>query len=325
MSAVMSSRVTGKASRSLIKRVRQLQQKKYRTIHAQFVVEGKKAIQDFVENGYEPVHLLRTDELRTREERKDENERSSGVMMMKSKSNASSISSSRWWWQNENGAHSESIELVTSADMQDMTGLKTACDSLAVFSKREDEYLNAAAFSSSSSSSSSFSSLSSRKDELLDVDVNLALDSVRDPGNLGTIIRICDWFGLRHLILSHDCCDCYNPKVVRATSGSLARVKVHYVESLSQELERLEVPVIGASAKGSSIYASEFSFPSSGVLVVGNEGQGLSEEVTQVLDQTVSIPSYGEDAESLNVAVATGILISEIKRNGNASTITEGR
>ena len=156
------------------------------------------------------------------------------------------------------------------------------------------------------------------------MDVNLALDSVRDPGNLGTIIRICDWFGLRHLILSHDCCDCYNPKVVRATSGSLARVKVHYVESLSQELERLEVPVIGASAKGSSIYASEFSFPSSGVLVVGNEGQGLSEEVTQVLDQTVSIPSYGEDAESLNVAVATGILISEIKRSGNASTTTEG-
>ena len=150
--------------------------------------------------------------------------------------------------------------------------------------------------------------------------------NMNQTGNLGTLIRMSDWFGLRNILCSSDCCDCYNPKVVRATSGSLARVRVHYIENLHETLKNLDAPLLGASMDGRNIY-EEDSFPKNqdAVLVMGSEGQGLSPEVREVLHGFVSIPSYSSPnnngncshstgAESLNVAMAASILISEIKR-----------
>lgn len=141
----------------------------------------------------------------------------------------------------------------------------------------------------------------------------LALDRVQDPGNLGTIIRLCDWFGIGHLLCSTDTADCYNPKVLQATMGSIARVNVVY-GSVESVLRECGLPTYGASVEGQSVY--DLDLPDSGILVMGNESSGISAGITNLLDFAVAIPSYsGSKAESLNVATATAVLLSEIRRN----------
>lgn len=144
-------------------------------------------------------------------------------------------------------------------------------------------------------------------------DFLVGLDSVRDPGNLGTIIRLCDWFGIRDLVCSKDTVDCFNPKVVQSSMGSLSRVGVHYVD-FDNFLATCPVPVLGADMHGTSIY--ETSIPKQGIWVLGNEANGLSEATKKRLSQTLSIPRYGntQQTESLNVATATAILLSETRR-----------
>ena len=140
----------------------------------------------------------------------------------------------------------------------------------------------------------------------------LALDSIRDPGNLGTIIRLCDWFGISHLLCSPDTVDAYNPKVLQATMGSIARVNLVYSE-LTEILETAPVPVYGAFMDGDSVY--ENKLPESGIMVLGNEARGISKEVSAVISKKVGIPQYGQStAESLNVATATAILLNELRR-----------
>jgi len=144
-------------------------------------------------------------------------------------------------------------------------------------------------------------------------DFLVGLDSIRDPGNLGTIIRLCDWFGIRDLVCSKDTVDCFNPKVVQSSMGSLSRVGVHYVD-FDSFLAACPVPVLGADMNGVSIY--ETLLPKQGIWVLGNESTGLSEATQQRLSQTVSIPRFGvtQQTESLNVATATAILLSETRR-----------
>ncbi|MDX1315632.1 MAG: RNA methyltransferase [Eudoraea sp.] len=140
----------------------------------------------------------------------------------------------------------------------------------------------------------------------------VALDKVRDPGNLGTIIRLCDWFGLSHLVCSRDTVEAFNPKVLQATMGSIARVNLHYVD-LPSFLEDADVPVLGAFMDGNSVYQE--ALPESGIMVMGNEANGISAEVSALIDKRISIPQYGNPtAESLNVATATAILLNEIRR-----------
>ena len=143
----------------------------------------------------------------------------------------------------------------------------------------------------------------------------LALDGIRDPGNLGTIIRLCDWFGIDHLICSRDTVDAYNPKVVQATMGSIARVGLYYCE-LDHFLEKkcTGITVFGAFMDGSNIY--EEVLPEEAVLVMGNEANGISPKVASVLNKTIRIPHYGaaNETESLNVATATAVLLSEFRR-----------
>jgi TrmH family RNA methyltransferase len=143
-------------------------------------------------------------------------------------------------------------------------------------------------------------------------DCVVALDGIKDPGNLGTIIRLCDWFGIEHLICSPESVDCYNPKVLQATMGSIARVNVVYQE-LSDMMNMTTQPVYGAFMEGQRIY--DTSLPGSGILVLGNEANGISEKMEKLVTKKIGIPQFGfKSTESLNVAVATAILLNEIRR-----------
>ena len=144
----------------------------------------------------------------------------------------------------------------------------------------------------------------------------LALDGVQDPGNLGTIVRIADWWGIDHVVCSHDTADVFAPKVVQATMGAIARVKVSYVD-LPQWLESLpnEVAVCGTFLDGDNIYAAPL--PPSGVLVMGNEGKGISADVEATVNLRLLIPSFPAHrptSESLNVAIATAVAVAEFRR-----------
>lgn len=145
--------------------------------------------------------------------------------------------------------------------------------------------------------------------------LTLALDGIQDPGNLGTIIRIADWFGIDEIVCSEDTVDAWSPKVVQATMGSIARVNLTYT-NLPQLLDALSVgtPVYGTLLDGDDIYHQELT--ATGIIVMGNEGNGLSQEVRRRVTHRLLIPSFrkGDSAESLNVAVATAIVCSEFKR-----------
>jgi len=141
----------------------------------------------------------------------------------------------------------------------------------------------------------------------------IVLDGIQDPGNMGTIIRTADWFGIGQIICSTDTVDVYNPKVVQASMGSLSRVNVYYA-NLAEILSTLRLPVFGAMLNGENIYKTDFG--QEGVIVMGNEGSGMRPEIAALITKTVTIPRTGK-AESLNVAIATALFCSEISRNSN--------
>ena len=140
---------------------------------------------------------------------------------------------------------------------------------------------------------------------------SLVLDGIQDPGNMGTIIRTADWFGIDNIICSDDTVDVYNPKVVQASMGSLSRVNVHYV-NISEVLPQIGLPVFGAMLDGENIYNTQFG--AEGLVVMGNEGNGLRPDVERLISKAVTIPRLGK-AESLNVGIATALFCAEISRN----------
>lgn len=142
----------------------------------------------------------------------------------------------------------------------------------------------------------------------------IALDDIRDPGNFGTIIRLCDWFGIHQIICSEQTVDVYNPKVIQATMGSLARVNVSYV-NLPNYLKSSKKTVFGTFMNGANVYQETLA--ADGILVLGNEANGISNEVEKYITQRLAIPRFGaiKKTESLNVATATAIFLSEFKRN----------
>ena len=147
-------------------------------------------------------------------------------------------------------------------------------------------------------------------------EIILALDGVQDPGNLGTIIRIADWFGITQIVCSKDTVDVFNPKVVQATMGSIAHISISYVDLFSF-LKSIpeDVPIYGTVLDGEDIYTKELS--SNGILIMGNEGKGISDPIKSLITERLFIPNFtdGRDtAESLNVAIATAITCSEFKR-----------
>lgn len=186
----------------------------------------------------------------------------------------------------------DKIYRVTRTDLERMSSLSTPSEVMAVYVIPDDE------------------DLLLRSDELY-----IALDGIQDPGNLGTIVRLADWFGVTDIISSHDTVDIYNPKAVMATMGSIGRVRVHYVD-LSAILGVIQgIDIYGTFLDGDNIYSAEIK--PAGILIMGNEGKGISPSVERFVSKRLSIPAYPVGrvgAESLNVAMATGITLAEFRR-----------
>lgn len=200
----------------------------------------------------------------------------------------------KWVDENKGQAKGRDIIIVTKSDIERMSQLRTPQPVIGVFEIPKYDILDC-----------DFS------DKLV-----IALDRVQDPGNLGTIMRIADWFGIDSIIASHDTVDVYNPKVVQATMGGIGRVKVYYTD-LPQTLKRLSsvMPIYGTSLSGDNIYSVKLQ--NKGVIVMGNEGKGMSREVEACVSDKLYIPPFPADAqcvESLNVSMATAVIVSEFRR-----------
>ena len=149
--------------------------------------------------------------------------------------------------------------------------------------------------------------------------LTIALDGVQDPGNLGTICRLADWFGIDDIVCSAETADIFNPKAIQATMGAIARVKVHYtdLEGFLETASKENVPVYGTFLDGDNIYERHLS--TDGIIVMGNEGKGISQRISRFVSERLFIPNYPQDritTESLNVAVATAITCAEFRRRG---------
>ncbi|MES2812547.1 MAG: RNA methyltransferase [Bacteroidota bacterium] len=178
--------------------------------------------------------------------------------------------------------------LISESDLKKISALKTPNDCLALFKIPNEIEINSNG-------------------------LIIALDDIRDPGNLGTIIRLCDWFGITQIVCSQECVDVYNPKVVQATMGSIGRVNITYTD-LENYLSKSSVPVFGTFMDGENIY--KMQLPQQGIIVLGNEANGISKEIEKHVTQKIAIPRFGnlQLTESLNVATATAIVLSEFKR-----------
>lgn len=183
------------------------------------------------------------------------------------------------------------ITLVSKEELRKVSSLKNPDEGLAIFHQRQHK-------------------------GILQEGVILALDNVQDPGNLGTLIRLCDWFGIETLICNSQTVDCYNPKVVQATMGSLTRVAVHYVD-LAGFLATCALPLYAMDLDGENLYTTEF--PEDCVLILGNEANGISPEVRALTDGIITIPRFGklQQTESLNVAMAGAIVVSQVRKLDN--------
>ena len=182
------------------------------------------------------------------------------------------------------------IHLISDQELKNISALVTPNECLAVFIIPEDaktDYSNT---------------------------LQIALDDIRDPGNLGTIIRLADWFGIQNIICSEATVDVYNPKVIQATMGSIARVNVSYC-NLKNELLASKAIIYGTLLEGKNIYTEKLMHPS--IIVLGNESNGISEEIQKLITHKITIPRFGtlQKTESLNVATATAIVLSEFCRN----------
>jgi RNA methyltransferase, TrmH family len=149
--------------------------------------------------------------------------------------------------------------------------------------------------------------------DYLDKGIILVVDDVKDPGNLGTIIRLCDWFGITQLVCSAETVDVYNPKVIQGTMGSISRVNVFY-KDLEMLLNGTQLPILGTYMDGENIY--KINLPKNAIVILGNEANGISDKITHLVNQKISIPRFGihQKTESLNVANVAAIILSEFSR-----------
>ena len=238
-------------SKSQIKFVKQLEQKKHRQRERRFVAEGPKVVGDLLSAGFFPTQLFATQD----------------------------------WYE----AHTEqpSAVLITAEELQKLSFLQHPQQVLGVFP---------------------IPPVSPCK---LGAPLTLALDGIQDPGNLGTIIRIADWFGIEEIVCSQDTADAWSPKVVQATMGSIARVSITYT-NLNEYLTNTSLPICGTLLDGENIYQQEL--PRQAIIVMGNEGNGISQPIRPLVTHRLFIPRFREGAESLNVAIATAITCSEFCR-----------
>ncbi|MDD2799700.1 MAG: RNA methyltransferase [Bacteroidales bacterium] len=197
------------------------------------------------------------------------------------------------WFKINNHSKAELIIEASSDDLRKASSLTTPQDVIAIFKKPNDTLPT----------------------ENIAEQLLIAADCIQDPGNLGTIIRLADWFGIEHIICSLDCADVYNSKTIQATMGALSRVKVHYTP-LDEFLARhKQSPIYGTFLDGDDIYQNELT--ANGIIVMGNEGNGISHEIEKLVNKRIYIPNFPAGSitsESLNVAVATAIVCAEFRR-----------
>ncbi len=238
-------------SKSQIKLITSLEQKKSRAKYSLFAVEGVKGISELLNSRYELETLYTT--------------------------NA------------EFTASPSKTIIISENDLKKISNLKTPQVALALFRIPENKTPEIKGLC-------------------------LALDGIRDPGNLGTIIRLCDWFGIKELLCSKDTVDCYNPKVVQATMGSITRVNISYNDLSEIITKNKNREIIGTFMEGEDIYRA--TIPNEGIIVLGNEANGISPSIEKHLSRKLSIPQFGDagKTESLNVATAAAIFLSEFRR-----------
>ena len=250
-------------SKSLLKLIKSLEQRKFRKESGLFVAEGGKTVQDLLDLGLEATNIIATEE----------------------------------WLSTHKLNTRTAITTASEEEMKKASFLRTPQGVLALFRQRQDDI-----------------DLTAPERELC-----LALDGVQDPGNIGTIIRIADWFGIKTIFCSIGTADIYNPKTVQATMGAIGRVKVHYT-NLAEFISNLngKTNIYGTFLDGDSIYSHPLG--DKGLIIMGNEGNGISDECAQHIDKRLLIPNYPagcKTSESLNVSVATAIVCSEFRRRQN--------
>lgn len=244
-------------SKSKIKYIQSLKDKKHRNQHGTFVAEGNKMVSDLLP--YMSCQLLIATESFIQEINEDD---------------------------------VENIIIATNDDIAKASFLKNPQEVIAVFYQP-------------------------KSDENIDISdqLCLALDGIQDPGNMGTIVRIADWYGIKNIFCSLDTADVYNPKVIQATMGAIARVNVHYINLEDFLKKHDEIPVYGTLLDGDNMYDKELT--KNGVIIMGNEGNGIRPDIQQYINQKLYIPNYPlgtQTSESLNVAVATAIVCTEFRR-----------
>ncbi len=242
-------------SRNSIKRVKSLQQKKFRNELGLFIAEGTKLVDELISSNFEIEEIYHTEQYLV--------------------TNVNCL-----------------VHKVSQSEMERISGLVTPSPVLAVV--RFPTYK-------------------------LDVDPSkelvLALDTIQDPGNMGTIIRLADWFGIDNIVCSHGCTDAFAPKAIQATMGAIAHVKVHYTDLITWlSQQTVNCPIFGACMDGENIYKAKKEH--AGIIVMGNEGNGISPAVDKLITHRIHIPTFArgrQKVESLNVAMATAIILSEFK------------
>ena len=239
-------------SKSQLKLITSLRQKKYRNSHKLFFAEGIKVVNELLNSDFKLHTIFCTDDF-------------------------------------QHTLSSDEVQLISNTELQKISLLKNPNQVLGLFEIPLEK-------------------------EIENSGIIVVLDSVNDPGNLGTIIRLCDWFGITQIVCSRDTVDCYNPKVVQASMGSLTRVSIKYID-IKDYLSSVKKPIYAAVMDGENVYES--TLKNDAILVMGNEANGISKEILDLITDTLTIPQFGEtqETESLNVATATAILLSEFRRS----------
>lgn len=202
------------------------------------------------------------------------------------------IATQRWFDQFSTAQMYDVAYLAKARDLERMSAFSTAPEVVAVYQKPVLPKLPVS----------------------LNEGVHLVLDTIQDPGNLGTIIRLADWFGIRHIFASLATVDVYNHKVVQATMGAIAKVHIHYCDLQSLFADHPKIPRIGTTMHGKNLYSAEL--PHNGFIVLGNEGSGITKPILELMDDCVTIPrDLNAGSESLNVSTAAAIIISELMKN----------
>jgi TrmH family RNA methyltransferase len=239
-------------SKSQLKIITSLSQKKYRQKHQLFIAEGLKVVNELLNSSFKIDTLFATDDFQT-------------------------------------DISLDKIIRISDKELQKISNLKAPNKVLGLFVIPDEKPL--------------------QKNGL-----TIVLDTINDPGNLGTIIRLCDWFGVSQLLCSGETVDCYNQKVVQASMGSLTRISIKYID-IETYLKETNLPTFIADMDGKNVYKS--ALPKEAILIMGNEANGVSDKIKTLIKNKISIPRFGEiqETESLNVATAAAILLSEFKRS----------